>query len=106
MSTRATVSVCYSENHYETVYLHYDGYPKHTGSILKEFYNDLARVQALVEGGEIRYLHQEKGRAEHFQDATPPTALGSYQSVIDFSRNAAASYVYVFEDGGWSCKEL
>ena len=106
MSTRATVSVRYSENHYQAVYLHYDGYPRQTGSILTEFYNDLARAQALVEGGEIRYLHRENGRAEHFQDAAPPTTLGSYQSVIDFSRNAAASYVYVFEDGGWSCKEL
>jgi hypothetical protein len=39
-------------------------------------------------------------------DPDPPAKLPTNDSLIDFARNCGARFVYVFDDGAWSCRAL
>ena len=106
MSTRAIVSVRRADESYAAVYLHFDGYPEHTGEILMQHYNDQSAAESLVDGGDLRCLDRPTGEAERYSDGDPPAILPNNGSLIDFARNCGVQYVYVFDDGTWSCKKL
>ena len=106
MSTRATIAVRRADRTYAAVYLHYDGYPEHTGEILMQSYQTETAAEELVSHGDLRCLNRETGEAERFSDGDPPAKLPTNDSLIDFARNCGARFVYVFDDGAWSYKEL
>ena len=56
MGTRS--AICYRKPYGSIVgvYCHYDGYPEHQLPILKEKYNTLAKVKALLKGGSMSSL--------------------------------------------------
>ena len=106
MSTRATIAVRRTDRTYAAVYLHYDGYPEHTGKFLMQSYPTQSAAEELVRAGDIRCLNRETGEAERFSDGDPPAKMPTNDSLIDFARNCGARFVYVFDDGAWSCKAL
>jgi hypothetical protein len=106
MSTRATIAVRRADRTYAAVYLHYDGYPEHTGALLMANYKTIEEAETLVEGGDIRSLDAVTGEAERFADGDPAAILPTNDSLLDFARNCGARFVYVFDDGAWSYKEL
>ncbi|TWU39346.1 hypothetical protein [Novipirellula artificiosorum] len=106
MSTRATIAVRRADGFYDAVYLHYDGYPDHTGAILMHHYANQADAANLVAGGDLRCLQRESGEPEYFSDGHPAVMMPTGAALIEFARNCGAKYVYVFEDGTWSCKEF
>lgn len=68
MATNANIG--YIENDIITyTYLHYDGYPEHTGKILYEEYNTTDKVKELIklgwlesiDKGEVISFHEDKG---------------------------------------------
>lgn len=68
MATNANIG--YIENNIITyTYLHYDGYPEHTGKILYEEYNTTDKVKELIklgwlesiDKGEVISFHEDKG---------------------------------------------
>lgn len=106
MSTRATIAVRRADRTYAAVYLHFDGYPEHTGALLMANYQTTEEAETLIDGGDIRCLDAELGEAERFADGDPPAILPTHDSLMDFARNCGARFVYVFDDGAWSYKEL
>ena len=106
MSTRATLAVRRDDQTYAAIYLHYDGYREHTGTILMANYQTTEEAETLIDGGDVRCLDPEFGEPERFDDGKPPAILPTHDSLIDFAKNCGASFVYVFDDGAWSCKEL
>lgn len=106
MSTRATIAIRRADGFYDAVYLHYDGYPDHTGVILMQNYGNQTEAQTLVRGGDLRCLQRETGEPEYFSDGNPTAMMPTNAALIEFARNCGANYVYVFEDGTWSCKEF
>lgn len=106
MSTRATIAVCRADQMFDAVYLHFDGYPEHTGEILMQHHGTKAAAETLVAGGDLRCLNRETGKPERFADGKPPATMPTQEALIEFAKNCGAQFVYVFDDGAWSCKEL
>ena len=105
MSTRATIASRRADGMYDAVYLHFDGYPKHTGETLMQHHASQTDAEMLVASGDLRCLDRDTGKPEPFSDGDPPSTLPTQEALIEFARNCGAQYVYVFDDGTWSCRE-
>ena len=106
MSTRATIAVRRKDSFYDAAYLHFDGYPDHTGETLMQHHNTQSSAETLIACGDLRCLDRKMGTPERFADGRPPAILPTHDSLVEFAKNCGAQYVYVFDDGAWSCKEL
>lgn len=58
MSTNATISVVTLDGKVKTIYNHWDGYPEYLLNILKEYYNDLQKAEALVDLGNVSSVQE------------------------------------------------
>lgn len=106
MSTRATIAFRRDDGRFEAVYLHFDGYPEHTGAILDEHYADADTALSLIAGGDLRGFDEQTHQPEHYSDGQPPTVMTAMPALLDFARNCAAAYLYVFEDKQWHCHKM
>jgi hypothetical protein len=68
MSTRAAIGFRVGEE-VHTIYSHYDGYPKHVGKILQEYYASAEKAKELVYGPQIRNFDHD-GTCVRFGDGT------------------------------------
>lgn len=91
MSTNANIG--YIENDTITyTYLHYDGYPKHTGKILYEEFNTTDKVKELVGLGYVEFIdkdevisfHEDKG---YDFDAVSPQITDSLNRFVECEFN-------------------
>lgn len=101
MATNAHIG--YIDNNKITyTYLHYDGYPEHTGKILYEEYNDINKVKELVnlgylesiDSGEVIAFHRDKGY--DFDNVKPETA----NSLNEFT-TCEFNYLFDVESKRW-----
>lgn len=105
---------------YESIYCHWDGYPKYMMPMLQHNYNSDLRVAELIDYGDASSIHvklmptdfthcferpQEgvcvfyhRDRGEPWEDVAPIRG-DSKEALI----RSSADYVYIFEDGEWTC---
>jgi hypothetical protein len=121
MATRSHIGV---ENHKEGtvdyIYCHWDGYPKHVGKVLTEYYQDMDRVNALMKLGDLSSLGPEIGEKQYFydksthnqnwclaykRDRNEPDALVNVKTTqfADLFKDDNVDYVYVFDGEFWNC---
>lgn len=105
MSTRATIACSQDDGRYTAIYLHFDGYPDHTGKILEQHHSTHELAQTLVFGGDIRSL-DGNGVADRFADGNRPVTMPTLAALHDFGRNCGSEYVYAFEVDAWHCHKL
>ena len=65
MSTRSSIAIKTADG-IKSIYCHWDGYVDHNGRILKEFYSDDAKLDQLMELGDLSSLRQEIGEVQDF----------------------------------------
>jgi len=56
MGTRSRIGIQLQDSSVVSVYCHYDGYPEHTGRVLKEEYTTKEQVANLINGGSMSSL--------------------------------------------------
>lgn len=56
MSTRCRIGLEKADKTIKSIYCHFDGYPEGVGKTLKEHYNDPAKIEKLLELGDISSL--------------------------------------------------
>lgn len=116
MATRSRIGKRLPDGTIKSIYCHWDGYPKHNGKILKEHYTDEAKIDALLELGDLSVLGPEIGEYQNFdnRDSHNPGWCLAYgrdrgetnveadihKHIDDMCRE---SYHYVYEDGKWMC---
>lgn len=103
MSTQSTISIETPEG-IRSIYCHYDGYLEHVGSILKEHYDTLEKVNALIDLGAISSLSKDlEMTVAYHRDRKEPLRI---QQMSFLGNIDAENYNYVFKDGVWSywCK--
>lgn len=102
MATNAQIG--YIENDVITyVYLHYDGYPDHTGKILFEEHNTTKKVKELIslgylesiDKGEVISFHKDNGY--DFDKVSPETA----HSLNEFTKSEF-NYLFDTKTGKWT----
>lgn len=105
MSTRATIAYETSDGGYRAIYLHFDGYPEHAGTILEEHYTSMDSISSLVTGGDLRSLDRD-GTPERFANGDRSQILPTRVSLHEFAKNCDSEFVYVFQDGAWHCHKM
>lgn len=61
MATRSRIGIELDNGSILSVYLHFDGYPKCSGRILKTYYDTQRKVSSLINGGDISCLWTNLG---------------------------------------------
>ena len=122
MSTRSAIAITREDGCVHAIYCHYDGDLSHVGKMLNMHYTDVAKVQRLIELGDISSLyeriepHQNEKHsyrepaegvvvAYHRDNGEPYSKPNEYVSKDEFfdkaSEHFGAGYVYVFKEGTW-----
>jgi hypothetical protein len=119
MSTRAAI-IEKTKDGYRGIYNHSDGYLKGVGRTLLEHYTDPVKVSALIDLGDISSLGERvKPISPNHSFDTPEEETtvayhrdrGEKYNKPYFGKTVKAveqiighdGYVYVFEDGKWTC---
>lgn len=69
MATRSTIAIEHADGTIQQVYCHWDGYLDNNGRILAECYSDPAKLQPLIDLGDLSVLGKEIGEKHQFADA-------------------------------------
>ena len=59
MGTRSTIGIINKDGSIESIYCHWDGYPKYNGALLKQYYSDETKLRKLLALGDISSLGSE-----------------------------------------------
>jgi len=98
------------------IYCHHDGYLTHNGKILLNHYDDIEKVEELMDLGDLSVLGKEIGRKQEFDKPTDRNWCLAYgrdrgekntearsfatlqEAIDDFD---GCDYFYVFNGHGW-----
>jgi hypothetical protein len=101
------------------IYCHNDGYPSHNGKILVNHYDDIEKVEELIDLGDLSVLAKEIGRKQDFDQPTDRnwclaygrdrgeegTEARKYISLIEATMDfSECDYFYLFDGRSWLYK--
>lgn len=125
MSTRCLIAEKV-KNGYRAIYCHNDGYPEYVGECLKNYYKTTAKVELLLNQGDISILGTEPidrngekywnfydNGAEPYYPSTKDTisykSRGEnvpatiYPEIKAMKQEWGIEYIYIWQDGYWTC---
>ena len=118
MSTRSMIAFNNGST-ITAIYCHFDGYLEGVGKTLMNYWNDIEKVEALMELGDLSVLGTEIGEKQNFDNCTNDNWCLAYgrdrgetgTEAKDYSRMHYAEgnykgvdYYYVFDGIQWSFK--
>ena len=118
MSTRGNIGIVNADGTIRCIYTHWDSYPSNNGKLLLEHYTDPAKINALLDLGDISSLDEEIGEKHDF-DKFEGKVVNAYgrdrgkdgieahvcANKADFLAWCDNSYAYLFEGGKWFYRE-
>ena len=66
MATRSTIAMRLEDGSVRSVYCHFDGYPDGVGATLREHYTNTAKIEQLLDLGDLSVLDVEIGEKVDF----------------------------------------
>jgi hypothetical protein len=121
MSTKAIIAKKTKEG-YKAIYVHWDGYPEHTGKILKQYYKNPQKVDELIKLGNLSFLGKEIGSKQDFNNPnydyvlaygrdrgeknTKAKHLKDLKELLNFTSESCAEYYYIYQNGDWLDNEV
>jgi hypothetical protein len=103
MGTRSRVAVMHGDV-IKSVYCHFDGYLKHTGTMLHRYYDSI-RANELVARGDNSGVQQSFGEMHFYAEQEEVEAdwavAHSLEEFLDQVSACGAEYYYVMRDGVW-----
>jgi hypothetical protein len=117
MATRSLIGKLNSDNTVTYVYCHWDGYPEHTGAILKHHYTTSEKIDELLALGDLSVLGKEIGEKHNFIDRSNKswcTFYGRDRNEYKFACTRSLEYFledenntdykYLFDlENNWKC---
>jgi hypothetical protein len=120
MSTRSSIGRKNTDGTVTAIYCHFDGYLSGVGKKLARYWQDAAKVDALIELGDLSALGEEIGERQDFDDRSSQHAEWCLAYGRDRSESGTqarehadldayvaaregywADYQYLFDDGTW-----
>jgi hypothetical protein len=116
MATRSHIGVKQPNGTIDYIYCHFDGYPEHNGDILVNYYQDIDKVNQLINLGNLSMLGEEIGEQQDFdnrethnkkwclaygRDRGETNIEKRNTTFDDLLRNDNVSYLYVFDNDKW-----
>lgn len=104
MGTTALIGAKYKDGKIRYAYVGNEGFPEHTGKLLKEKYRTYRMADKLIALYDFRMLHPtiKKTEAEIYKDARYFEAVDSIEAFIKEGRTI--DHLYLFIDGDWKIK--
>ena len=117
MSTRSIIAKQNEDGTIDNVYCHWDGYPSHNGSILRDYYNTPEKIDELLSHGSMSSLAErcDKPKGHSFDNSvegytvyygrdrgmrkTLKRTVNSEKELLD--RDCWQEFVYLFKNGKW-----
>ena len=100
MSTRSRIAIENQNGSVTSIYCHFDGYISGVGKLLKEYYTTQAKVEALIELGDISALDMTPSSTiAYHRDRNEDLCKTSYLCVEDLFElgfQSGEEYVYCF----------
>lgn len=118
MSTRSMIAFDNGDEIY-AIYCHFDGYPQNVGRTLLNHYDDIEKVEELMDLGNLSILGREIGEKQDFDQPTDKNwclaygrdrgeygqEAGRYISLIEAKMDFdGCDYFYVFDGHKWLFK--
>ena len=110
MSTHAIVAISDGIN-IRAIYVHFDGYPSHTGKILMEGFNTIEKIHGLIDLGDLSSIESSNesciayGRDRGEKDVFSKS-FASLSDLIEYGKSYYAAYIYLFEDNRWVVNKM
>jgi hypothetical protein len=123
MATRSRIAIKL-EDKILSIYCHYDGYPEGVGNTLKQHYQDPAKIQSLMDLGNLSILRPEIGEKQDFNDYasqnrewclaygrdrgekdTEARMFSTTEKLVEYTKNSDQEYLYLY-DNGWKYLDL
>jgi hypothetical protein len=123
MATRSRIAIKL-EDKILSIYCHYDGYLEGVGNTLKNHYQDPAKIQSLMDLGDLSVLGPEIGDKQDFNDYNSQNkewclAYGrdrgetgieadefkDVDSLLNYVKDSDQEYLYLY-DNGWKYLDL
>lgn len=119
MATRSTIGMLLEDGQtIRSVYCHWDGYPDGVGATLKEHYTDPAKIEQLLDLGDLSVLDKDIGEKVDFNtfsrpegqclfygrdrgEDTPPMVHANQQEWLDWRKGSWCEWGYLWADGQW-----
>lgn len=103
MSTRSNIGIKRKNGNVEVVYCHNDGYLSYNGKMLLDNYQDLDKINSLIDLGDMSYLKEDiestffygRDRGEEDTDKRIYDNLKDYLNKVD---SLFIEYVYLFDE--------
>ena len=121
MATRSTIAMEHRDGTIRSVYCHWDGYPAGVGAILREHYTDPAKIEQLLDLGDISSLREDIGEQHDFDSASDVTTfygrdrgeIGVYalphmniDGWLALRKGNCCEYGYLWNGNSWSTFEI
>ena len=122
MGTRSLIGKQLKDGSILGVYCHYDGYPEYNGRMLRDKYNTVAKVDKLIDGGDMSCVYTNAGwnnetlpesgplyytsRGESMESVAPQLYKDLNEFLCAADHNYGAEYTYHYADGEWTCHDV
>ena len=134
MSTRSAIGFIEYDNSITGIYCHFDGYYEGVGQTLLEHYNDVEKVEDLLDLGDLSALGSEIGHKHPFsrfdtnmsdtlydaqfgemclsygrdreEEGTEAKQLANMQEFTDHFKSAGCEYFYLYDGVRWYATDL
>ena len=103
MSTRSLIAIVNSSDNIRAIYCHFDGYVTGVGATLYENYQDVDKLNKLIDLGDISSLKETvetavayaRDRHENYAELKPKTYSNALQLLSD-GRTRGVDYIYAY----------
>lgn len=122
MSTRSRIAIKKHDGTIASIYCHFDGYPQCTGSILQKHFKDPAKINQLMELGDLSCIAPEIGKKHDFDNPNPnwclaygrdrgegrlePQTHSTERDLLDATTGSWGQYAYLFDGREWKMCNL
>ena len=117
MSTRSSIAVLNPDSTVRAIYCHFDGYPEGVGQTLKDYWTDPAKVEQLLDLGNISILAETIGEKVDFDNHPENVTLAysrdrgetgqeahtfaNFEAWVESFYNSDQEYGYLFDGKSW-----
>lgn len=103
MGTRSNIGATQEDGTIKVIYCHWDGYPEGVGAVLTEHYTEPAKVQALLNLGDISSLsgtevENVESYAKRGETDTEARIYFTREEWLKDIEDSGVEFLYIFED--------
>lgn len=102
MATRSNIGARQEDGTIRVIYCHWDGYPEGVGATLAEHYTESAKIDALLNLGDLSTLGDTVEECELIRQGEPWRTFQTLQEWQEWSNNSDVEFLYFFDEDSFN----